>query len=130
MSEPWHLQERREESAQNLGQPAQEAEVVAGGGEEDVGAVAVTALEEIAAHAVPGLHVAEHRLDRGAALHLPADRLGDPPLGQSGRRGRLRPQLLGHAAELLQRDFQVLDDLGGGLLGWRQAVGVLEALVA
>jgi hypothetical protein len=31
------------------------------------------AFEVIAAHAVLGLHMADNRLDRGAALHLAAD---------------------------------------------------------
>src|SRR5438445_13001230 len=61
------------------GQPAQEgAEVVAGGGERGIAAVAVAPLEVIAAHAVLGLGVADDRLDRGAPLHLAADRFGDP----------------------------------------------------
>src|SRR2546427_11087368 len=60
-------------------QPAQEeAEVVAGGGQDRIAAVAVAALEIIAPHAVFGLGVADDRLDRGAALHLAADRSGHP----------------------------------------------------
>ncbi len=39
--------------------------------------VAIAALEVIAAHTVLGLEVADDRLDRGAALHLAADRTGD-----------------------------------------------------
>ena len=52
--------------------PDEEAEVVAGGGEDGVGAVAAASPEMVAAHAVAVLDVADHRLDRGAALHLPA----------------------------------------------------------
>jgi hypothetical protein len=33
----------------------------------------------VAAHAVFGLKVTDHRLDRGAALHLAAEGLGDAP---------------------------------------------------
>src|ERR1051325_7227316 len=65
--------------AQKRLQPAQEqAEVVAGGGEDGVDAIAVAALQVVAAHAVLALDVADHRLDAGAALHLAADGLGDP----------------------------------------------------
>ena len=54
-------------------QPAQkEGEVVAGGGEDDVSAVAAAAVEVIAADAVLGLHLADDRLDGGAAFHLAA----------------------------------------------------------
>ena len=61
-------------------QPAQEeAEVVAGGGEHGIDAIAVAPFEIIAAHAVLGLDVADDRLDRGAPLHLAADRGGDAP---------------------------------------------------
>ena len=52
-------------------------DVEAGGGEHGVDAVAFSALEAIAVHAVLGLEVTDHRLDRGAALHLTADGLGD-----------------------------------------------------
>jgi hypothetical protein len=38
-------------------------------GEDGVDAVAVLALEVIAAHSMVGLEVADHRLDGGAALH-------------------------------------------------------------
>ena len=55
----------------------QQVEVEAGGGEHGVAAVAVAALEVVATHAVLGLEVTDHRLDRGAALHLAADGLGD-----------------------------------------------------
>src|SRR5215831_5215211 len=70
--------ERLEQGTQKPRQPAQEkSEVVAGGGEHGVDAVAVTALEMIAAHTVLGLHVADDRLDRGTTFHLAADRSGD-----------------------------------------------------
>ena len=52
---------------------ARKAEIVAGGGENGVGAVAVAALEVIAVRAMLGLDVADHRLDGGWAPHLAAD---------------------------------------------------------
>src|SRR5216684_7273504 len=71
---------RRRSSCQGVQkslQPAQEeAEVVAGGGQDRIAAVAVAALEIIAAHAAFGLGVADDRFDGGAALHLAADRSG------------------------------------------------------
>jgi len=71
-------EERLEQSTQKPRQPAQqEAEVVAGGGEHGIDAVAGTALQIIAAHAVLGLGVTDDRLDGGAAAHLAADRLRD-----------------------------------------------------
>ena len=51
---------------------------MAGGGQDRIAAVAVAALEIIAAQAVLGLGVADDRLDRGTALHLAADRSGHP----------------------------------------------------
>ena len=73
----WSWEERLEEDAQKPPQPApEEGEVVAGGSEEGVAAVAATVLEVIAAHAVLGLEVADDGLDRSAALHLAADRAG------------------------------------------------------
>ncbi len=65
-------------------------EVVAGGGEDGVAAVAVATLEVIAAHAVLGLEVADHRLDGGAAFHLAFDDGGDP----AGLTGDPDPELL------------------------------------
>jgi hypothetical protein len=53
--------------------------VAAGGGEDGVGAVARSALEIVAVHAVLGLDVADHRLDGGAAYHLAADGVGHAP---------------------------------------------------
>src|SRR5258707_15208358 len=93
-------------------EPAQEeAEVVAGGGEDGVDAVAVATLEMAAAHAVLGLEMTDDRLDRGSALHLAADGFGDAadraadpnpglgrmlvaaiaPMGAAGRRARRPP---------------------------------------
>jgi hypothetical protein len=46
---------------------------------ERVGVVAGAALEVIASHSVLGLQMANDRLDRGAELHLAADRAGHPP---------------------------------------------------
>jgi hypothetical protein len=63
--------ECRNKGTQKPLQPAQEeAEVVAGGGEHGVDAVAVASLEIIAVHAVLGLEVVDHWLDRGAPLLL------------------------------------------------------------
>jgi hypothetical protein len=59
-----------DEGAQKPLEPAQQAEVVAGGGEHGVDAVAVAALEVIAAHAVLGLDVPNDRLDCGARRFL------------------------------------------------------------
>ena len=68
-----------DEGTQKLCHPAeQQAEVVAGGGEDGVDAIALGSLEIVAAHAVLGLEMADHRLDRGTALHLAADGGGDP----------------------------------------------------
>ena len=44
-----------------------------------VGAVTLAAVEVIAVDAVRGFQMADDRLDRGAALHLAADRSGHPP---------------------------------------------------
>ena len=53
-------------------------EVVAGGGENGVDAVALGALEIVATHAVLGLEMADDGLDGGAAFHLAPDGDGDP----------------------------------------------------
>ena len=64
--------------AQKPLEPAQEeSKVVAGGGEHGIDAVAVTTFQIIAAHTVLGFGVTDDRLDRGAALHLAADRFCD-----------------------------------------------------
>lgn len=55
----------------------EQAEVVAGGGEHGVDAVAVAALEMVTAHSVVVLEMADHRLDGGATPHLATDRFGD-----------------------------------------------------
>ena len=52
---------------------AEQADVVAGGGEHGVDAVADAALEMVAPHSVVILEMADHRLDGGATLHLTAD---------------------------------------------------------
>lgn len=78
--------------AQQEPQPFEEAsEVVAGGGEHGVSAVAVAAFEIIAIHAVLGLDVADDGFDGGASLHLAfdggggiADPAGDPDLESVG----------------------------------------------
>ncbi len=54
-------------------------QVEAGGGEHGIGAIAVAAFELVAAHAVLGLEMTDHRLDRGAALRLAADVADDAP---------------------------------------------------
>ena len=70
--------ERDEQGAQKPLEPSQQqVEVEGGGGKHSVAAVAVAALEVVATHAVLGLEVTDNRLDRGAALHLAADGLGD-----------------------------------------------------
>ena len=56
---------------------AEQAEVVAGGGENGVDAVAVAALEMVATHSVVVLEMADHRLDGGTTPHLAADGFGD-----------------------------------------------------
>ena len=67
-------EERGDQGAQKGFEPSEEkAEIVAGGGENGVGAVAVAALEVIAVRAMLGLDVADHRLDRGWAPHLAAE---------------------------------------------------------
>src|SRR3546814_16792138 len=58
----WGSEDRQEQGTQECFQPAdEEAEVVAGGGEDGVGVVAVAALEIVALHAVIGLDVADDR---------------------------------------------------------------------
>jgi hypothetical protein len=49
-----------------------------GRGKHSVDAVAVAALEMVAAHPVVILEMADHRLDSGATPHLAADDFGDP----------------------------------------------------
>jgi hypothetical protein len=70
----------RDQDTQKLCQPAQEeAEVVTGGGEDGIDAVALTALEIVAVHAVFGFEMADDRLDCGSAFHLAAGGSGDAP---------------------------------------------------
>ena len=54
----------------------QQREVVTGGGEHGIDAVAVAAVEIIAVHPMLRLHVPDDRLDRGASFHFVADRPG------------------------------------------------------
>jgi hypothetical protein len=69
--------EHREEGAPKRGEPAQkQAEVAAGGGKYDVGAITVSAPAVIPTHPVLGLDVADEGLDHRAALHLAADGRG------------------------------------------------------
>jgi hypothetical protein len=56
----------------------QAAEVVAGGGKDAIGCVALGSGEVVSGHAVLGLNVSDDRLDRRAAAQLPLDRFGDP----------------------------------------------------
>lgn len=64
--------------AQKPLEPAQkQTEVVAGGGEHGVYAIAAASFEVIAAQQMLGLDVANDRLDRSAAAHLTADRDGN-----------------------------------------------------
>src|SRR3546814_11743027 len=75
----WGSEDRQEQGTQECFQPAdEEAEVVAGGGEDGVGVVAVAALEIVALHAVLGLEVADDGLVGGEPFNLAADGLGDP----------------------------------------------------
>jgi hypothetical protein len=72
--------EHRDEGTPKRGEPAEEqGEVVAGGGEDGVDAVAFASFEIISVHAVLGLDMADDGLDGGAALHLAADGSGDAP---------------------------------------------------
>lgn len=66
--------EDQQQGTQKFCEPSQEqAEVVAGGGEHGVDAVAVAALEMVAAHPVAVLEMADHGLDGSATPHLAAD---------------------------------------------------------
>src|SRR3546814_17033428 len=88
----WGSEDRQEQGTQECFQPAdEEAEVVAGGGEDGVGVVAVAALEIVALHAVLGLDVADDGLDGGAPFHLSADGLGDPAHLNSQPPGSMPP---------------------------------------
>jgi hypothetical protein len=66
----------RDQGTQKLCQPAQEeAEVVTGGGEDGIDAVALTALEMVAVRAVFDFEMADDRLYR-AALRFISRRMG------------------------------------------------------
>jgi len=68
------LEEGSDDDTQELCEPSQQqTEVIAGGGENSVDAVAEASLEIISVHAVLGLDVADDRLDSRATLHLATD---------------------------------------------------------
>jgi hypothetical protein len=70
--------ERGQDCRQQESQPFEQAsEVVAGGGEDGVGGVAVGSGEVVSAHAVLRLRVADDRFDGGTAAQLAFDGLGD-----------------------------------------------------
>src|SRR6267142_5687816 len=70
---------QQQQGTQKLLEPAAEqAEVVAGGGEHGIDAVAVAAFEIIATHPMIVLEMADDRLDGGATAHLATDGFGDP----------------------------------------------------
>jgi hypothetical protein len=63
-----------QDQEQKLSQPGEdEAEVVASGGEDGVGGVAVAAVEMAAAEVTVGLHVTDHGSDGAAASELALD---------------------------------------------------------
>jgi hypothetical protein len=64
-----------------------ESEVVADGGEDDVGGIALAALEMAAAEVTVGLHVFDHGLDGAAASQFALGLAGDEDNG-SGRSAR------------------------------------------
>ena len=70
----WRAAEDLGEGAQKVCEPAQqEVEVEAGGCEDGVGAIALSALEMVSAQAVIGLEVADDGLDGGPSFHLALD---------------------------------------------------------
>src|SRR6266545_6799284 len=72
--------EHQKQGARELLEPAQEqAEVVAGGCEHGIDAVAVATLEVIAAHPVIILDVPDDGFDGSTTAHLAANGLGDAP---------------------------------------------------
>src|SRR5947208_3029307 len=74
------LRERLEEGTQKPREPAQEeAEVVAGGGEHGIDAIAVAPLQIIAAHTVLGLGMTDDWFDGGSPPHLAANGFRDAP---------------------------------------------------
>ena len=62
------------------GQQVEQAEVVARGGEDEVGGIAFRAAQEVAAEMAVALHVASDRLDGAAAAPLAADGRRDAAL--------------------------------------------------
>src|SRR3546814_17335266 len=111
----WGSEDRQEQGTQECFQPAdEEAEVVAGGGEDGVGVVAVAALEIVALHAVLGLDVADDGLDGGAPFHLAADGLGEPAHLTSQTPGSMTPtQRPGQKSLVEGQGVSVRVDLGG-----------------
>jgi hypothetical protein len=74
-----------EDRAQQKPQPVeQEAEVVADGREHGVDGIAGTVSEMVAAHAVLGLEMTDHRLDGSAPFHVALDLRGDAALLTGG----------------------------------------------
>src|ERR671913_1146963 len=70
-----------EQARQEPGQPgAEQTEVVAGGGEDEVGGVAFCAEEEVAAEMAVALQVADDGLDGAAAPSLAANGRGEAAL--------------------------------------------------
>src|SRR6202020_3040994 len=70
--------ERGQDYGQQESQPFEQArEVVASGGEDGVGGVALGSGEVVSAHAMLGFGVSDDRFDRGAAAQLAFDGLGD-----------------------------------------------------
>ena len=57
-----------------------ESEVVADGGEDDIGGIALAALEMAAAEVTVGLHVSDHGLDSAAASQFALDDAEDAAL--------------------------------------------------
>src|SRR5215212_4061197 len=85
----WTVAEQsQDQGTQKRRQPApQEGEVVADRRQDGIDAVALTTFQMIAAHAVLGFQMPDHRLDRRASLHLalegcrgPAHLARDPDL--------------------------------------------------
>ena len=78
LSSDWDGLNRGSESGEDLAKqqadpPDEAAEVIAGGGEDGVGSVALSEPEIIAAHAVLGLEMADDRLNGGPAAQFALD---------------------------------------------------------
>ncbi len=82
------------------------AEVVTDG-DDGIGAVALVTSEVVAVHTVLGLDVADHRLDRGPALHFAADRLGEVNAIRPGNVIRLNVDDLRHV--LRNRNWAIVN---------------------